>query len=87
VFYNDPEVFPGIVGRYADSGEAYESQTCFIEGVACYASEARFGGVVIQLLESTPSAPDAGETGMRSEYWDATPADLFGLDPTRETES
>lgn len=85
MFYNDPEVFPGIVGRYADSGEAYESQTCFIEGVACYAAEARFGGVVIQLLEPTPTASPAGDTG--SEYWEATPADMFGVEPKRETDS
>ncbi|MGD8759525.1 MAG: hypothetical protein PVJ07_04685 [Anaerolineales bacterium] len=39
------------MARYADTGEAYASHDCFIDGVACYADEARFGGIVIQAVE------------------------------------
>lgn len=38
----------GYVARYADTGEPYDSHDCWIDGVACYADEARFGGIVIE---------------------------------------
>lgn len=36
--------------RYVDTGEAYDSQNCFIDGVPCWAVEGRFGGIVVQAL-------------------------------------
>ncbi len=39
----------GFVARYADTGEKREGHVCFIEGVRCWADEARFGGIVIQV--------------------------------------
>jgi hypothetical protein len=39
------------MARYADTGEAYASHVCYIDGVACYADEARFGGIVIQTVK------------------------------------
>jgi len=41
----------GFVARYADTGEERESHVCSIEGVRCWADEARFGGIVIQVEE------------------------------------
>jgi hypothetical protein len=40
----------GFIARYADSGEPYPSHECFIDGTKCYADEARFGGIVIQVV-------------------------------------
>ncbi len=48
-FYN-ASLSGGVVARYADSGEEYPSQECFINGVRCYADEARFGGIVIETV-------------------------------------
>ena len=41
----------GFTAQYADTGEVYESHECFIDDVPCYADEARFGGIVIQVLK------------------------------------
>ena len=40
----------GFVGRYADTRRPYRSHECFIDGVRCYADEARYGGIVIQVV-------------------------------------
>jgi len=40
----------GYGAKYADSGEEYLSQDCYIEGRPCCADEARFGGIVVQIL-------------------------------------
>jgi len=36
--------------RYAVSGESYASHECFVDEQKCWADEARFGGVVVQLI-------------------------------------
>jgi hypothetical protein len=41
----------GYAARYADTGEDYPSHDCFIKGVRCHADEARFGGIVIQVVD------------------------------------
>ena len=38
----------GYEAGYADTKEKYPSHDCYIDGIACYANEARFGGIVIQ---------------------------------------
>lgn len=40
----------GLKASYADDGRSYASLECFIGGVPCRAEQARFGGVVIQVL-------------------------------------
>jgi hypothetical protein len=40
----------GFAAHYADSGEPYASHECFIDGIRCYANEARFGGIVIEVI-------------------------------------
>lgn len=42
----------GIEGRYRDSSEPYEDQTCYIDGIECRADEAHMGGIVIQPKET-----------------------------------
>ena len=32
-----------------DTGDSYDSHDCWIDGVACRADEARFGGIVIEV--------------------------------------
>ena len=39
----------GFAAAYADTGEPYPAEhVCFVDGVECWADEARFGGIVIQ---------------------------------------
>lgn len=47
VFYN-VDMGGGFEAKYADNREVYSSHTCYINGIECYADEARFGGIVIQ---------------------------------------
>ncbi|HUK88957.1 MAG TPA: hypothetical protein VLZ81_01050, partial [Blastocatellia bacterium] len=57
-FFNT-DLSGGIEGRYRDSHDPYPDQTCYIDGLECWADEARFGGIVIQpkgaLSDSTGS--------------------------------
>lgn len=41
----------GYGAKYADDKSPYDSHECFIDGVRCHADEARFGGIVIQVME------------------------------------
>ena len=36
--------------RYALSGEDYPSHECLVDGMKCWADEARFGGIVVQTV-------------------------------------
>ena len=38
----------GFVAKYKDNNSKRDSHICFVDGVKCYANEARFGGIVIQ---------------------------------------
>lgn len=40
--------FGGYAAAYADNSETYDSNEVYVNGVACWAEEARFGGIVIQ---------------------------------------
>jgi hypothetical protein len=42
----------GFIARYTHSGAPYSSHDCYVDGVACRADEARFGGIVIQANEA-----------------------------------
>lgn len=42
----------GFVASYADNGQRYmHGGNCQIDGVPCFAEEARFGGIVIQVRD------------------------------------
>jgi hypothetical protein len=43
----------GFIAQYADTGEARDSHVCFVDGVECWADEARFGGIIIQPVEDS----------------------------------
>jgi hypothetical protein len=47
-FFNE-SLSGGFVGRYSDNSEAYDNPGCFLGDIRCYADEARFGGIVIQV--------------------------------------
>lgn len=44
----------GFGARYADTGEPRDSHACVIRGVPCRADEARFGGIVIEVVGKIP---------------------------------
>ena len=46
----------GFIAYYADSNqtETHPGHLCFIDGIRCYADEARFGGIVIEALPDHP---------------------------------
>ncbi|MDQ3814132.1 MAG: hypothetical protein M3347_09295 [Armatimonadota bacterium] len=49
-FYNE-SFSGGFIAQYADTGEKRDSHICFIDGIKCWADEARFGGIVIQPMQ------------------------------------
>jgi hypothetical protein len=48
-FYNETIMGTGVMGKYTDTQENYAGYDCYIAGVKCWADEARFGGIVVQL--------------------------------------
>lgn len=38
----------GFRALYSDTNEVYDSHICYVDGIACHADEARFGGIVIE---------------------------------------
>ena len=51
-FYN-VDLSGGYKAVVTETGERYDSHLCFINGVPCYADEARFGGIVIEVRQHT----------------------------------
>lgn len=51
-FFNT-QLSGGLEGRYVQTGLPYAQTVCFIGAVRCRAEEARFGGIVIQVQESS----------------------------------
>ncbi len=45
-FYNT-SIFGGFEAMYSDTGDVHPSHECFIDGVRCWADEARMGGIVV----------------------------------------
>ena len=49
--FGNESLWGGYLARFADTGEPYDSHECYIDGIPCRADEARFGGIVIQVVE------------------------------------
>ena len=49
----------GFVATYVDTGAVHEGHRCWVDGVACWADEARFGGVVVQPYGEHDEFPNA----------------------------
>ncbi len=54
--FSNIDLSGGYAARYADTGEPYDSHACWIDGIRCHADEARFGGIVVEVLP-TPGGP------------------------------
>ncbi|UJP66700.1 hypothetical protein [Mongoliitalea daihaiensis] len=51
-FFNTTILGQGCEGIYQDTGEQYAGDTCYVRGVLCKAKEHRFGGIVVEVVES-----------------------------------
>ena len=49
--FSNVDISGGFKARYADTGVGYPSHECYIGGVRCHADEAKFGGIVIEVVE------------------------------------
>ncbi len=50
LIFSNVNLSGGYASYYEDNGEEYNSHECFISGTLCYADEARFGGIVVQVV-------------------------------------
>jgi hypothetical protein len=50
--------YGGFGANFVDSALAYSSHECFVDGVACRADEARFGGIVLEPIKALIQARD-----------------------------
>ena len=41
----------GLAAADVASGQSHDCQACFVDGVPCWADEARFGGIVVQAID------------------------------------
>ena len=48
--FSNVDISGGFEARYVDTGAEYPSHVCFIGGVKCHADEAKFGGIVIEVV-------------------------------------
>lgn len=48
-FYNTTLFGQGCQGEYRDTGEPFDGDTCYVQGIRCRAEEFRFGGIVVQV--------------------------------------
>jgi hypothetical protein len=51
LFFYNMSLSGGFSAKYVASGESYNLNYCWINGVKCYADEARFGCIVIQTVD------------------------------------
>ena len=50
--FSNIDMTGGFIAAYADTGETYPSHECYVDGIECHADEHRFGGIVIQPVET-----------------------------------
>ncbi len=50
----------GFVASYRGVGKTRDSHLCFVDGVTCWADEARFGGIVVQPYGAHDEFPSPG---------------------------
>lgn len=50
LMFNNLDLSGGFQGQYQDTKEPYEGHDCYIKNIKCYAGEARFGGIVVQVV-------------------------------------
>lgn len=50
LIFSNIGTFGGFIAKFADDGLLYPSHECLINNVRCHADEARFGGIVIEVM-------------------------------------
>jgi hypothetical protein len=45
----------GFEAIYLDNNEVYDNHICYVNGIECYANEARFGGIVVEKIHTMPN--------------------------------
>lgn len=60
--FSNVDLSGGFEARYVDNGEIHAGHVCWIDGIPCHADEARFGGIVVEVMPVTESGslPDDG---------------------------
>ena len=58
--FGNTHIGGGYAAWYRETQDEYTSHDCWIDGIACRADEARFGGIVSQALESKISTGEPG---------------------------
>ena len=51
--FRNQDLSGGFLANYIDTNEKYDSHICFIDNVKCYADEAHFGGIVVEVDKRT----------------------------------
>ncbi len=46
--FNNTDIGGGFEAVYTNTGKVRKSHVCFVNGIQCWADEARFGGIVVQ---------------------------------------
>jgi len=49
--FSNENLSGGLRAVYLDNGAEYFRQLCYIDGVKCFASEHRFGGIVVEVVK------------------------------------
>lgn len=49
IFYNAYNMGMGCQGYYKNNQQKFEGNSCYVNGIECYAEEAYLGGIVIRL--------------------------------------
>lgn len=49
-FYNISISAHGCQGEYKDSGEPFDGDACYVNGIPCKAQEHHFGGIVVEVV-------------------------------------
>lgn len=57
LLFSNVDMSGGYTAKYADTGFDYPSHECLIDGVRCHADEARFGGIVIEVVVHPEKSP------------------------------
>lgn len=52
LIFSNKSISGGFIAVYADNSADYDSHICYVNGIMCFADEARFGGIVIQKINA-----------------------------------
>ena len=67
LMFSNIDATGGYEARYPDTGAPYDSHDCWIDGIACHADEARFGGIVIECSDRSLAAANTAGNDRRED--------------------